>query len=125
MASTSDYYWWIKERKLGIGKYNTTSTDITASAGFDTVEYSGPAYAKRFTEDLKEESQLPRHFHRAILAGALRDYYEDKPNKTESDTINQRVWSGVYKRFVRRGREYTTLGKQAGIQEVQPSTYGV
>lgn len=123
MASTSDYNYWVKERKLGIGKYNTTSTNITATAEFVEVGYSGPAYAKRFTEDLKEESQLPRQFHRAVLAGGLRDYYEDKPNKTESDVINQRMWSGIYKRFARRGREYTTLGKQAGILEVQPSTY--
>ena len=125
MASTSPYNYWLKDRKLGIGKYNSTSATISAPAGFALVEYCGPAYADRFTEDLKQESQLPRHFHRALIAGVLRDYYEDKVNKTESDIINQRMWSGIYKRFVTRGREYTTMGKQAGILEIQPSPFGI
>lgn len=123
MASTSDYNWWIKERKLGIGKYNATSTDLAAHAGFALVRYRGTAYAKHFTEDLKEESQLPKHLHRALLAGFLRNYYEDKPMKTESDTINQRVWSGVYDKLVRKGREYASMGKYAGIREVQPRPF--
>ena len=118
---TADHQWWVKERKLGIGKY--TSTVFTAPAGAVIVEYYGPAHAKHFTENLDEESQIPKHLQRAVIAGVLRDYYEDKVNKTESDTINQRIWSGVYKRFVTRGREYTTMGKQAGFLQVQPSTY--
>ncbi len=123
MAATADHQWWVKERKIGIGKYNTTSTNYDAPAGFVTVEYYGPAYAAHFTENLDQESQIPKHLQRAVIAGVLRDYYEDKVNKTDSDTINQRVWSGVYQRLVRRGREYTTMGKQAGFLQVQPSTY--
>ena len=123
MAATATHQWMIKERKLGLGKYNTTTTNFDAPAGVVEVNYYGPAYAKHFTENLDEESQIPKHLQRAVIAGALRDYYEEKVNKTESDTINQRIWSGVYRRLVTRGREYTTLGKQAGFLQVQPSQY--
>lgn len=118
---TATHQWLIKGRKLGIGKLTGTSFD--APAGVVDVDYFGPAYAKHFTENEDEESQIPEHLQRAVIAGVLRDFYEERIDKNESDVVNQRIWSGVYARLVTRGREYTTLGKQAGFLQAQPSQY--
>ena len=113
MTSVSTFNWWIKEHKLGIGNYSSCS--MSAPSGEVEVLYNGHRRAAKFTEDLTQESEVPSHLQRGILAAALRDYYEEKPHKTESDTINQRTWSGVYKRLRTEGRDYASKGKRAGI----------
>jgi hypothetical protein len=118
MASLSDYDWWIKNKQLGIGTYNTTSSDITAHSGRVNVRYSGPKYAEKFTERMNQESELPPHFHRALIAGVLRDYYEER-----GDTVNMRIQSGVFNRYVRKGREYAYRNRMTRFTYPQSHEY--
>ena len=120
MPTVSSFNYWVKDHLLGIGNWSSSTSDISAPAGDVEVKYSGPRKADRFTEDLNQVSEIPNHLQRGILAAALRDYYEDKPFKTQSDTINQRTWSGVYKRFRMEGRDYASKGKMAGFLLPQP-----
>ena len=82
--------WWTKGDQIGIG--NLSGGTVNAISSVEAVRYFGVKLADDFTSDLSAESDLPSTYHRALLAGVIRNFAEDDDNYKVAT-----YWRGVYK----------------------------
>ncbi len=108
--------WWIKGNEIGIGGYSSGSVALIPSVY--AVRYFGVKLADDFTTDLTEESDLPSPYHRALLAGVMRNFAEDDENfKTAL------YWREVYKELRREAKREANTRKDGTPYDVVAQGY--
>lgn len=109
--------WWIKGDQIGIGVFsgNTVPTLITSEYA---VRYFGVKLADDFTSDLTEESDLPSTYHRALLAGVMRNFAED-----DGDFQTALYWREVYRELRRDAKREANTRKDGTAYDVVPQGY--
>ncbi len=70
--------WHNKGGELGIG--NFSPGNLTAIGSVLVVRYFGVMLAADFTEDMAQISEVPDQYHRALIAGVMREFAEDDDN---------------------------------------------
>ena len=95
---STTYVWWQKGDQLGIGVNAGNSSPNVAPTGL-AVRYFGVKLATDFTDDMQQESELATTYHRALLAGLMRDYAEDDENFKAA-----LFWSGIYNELRREAK---------------------
>ncbi len=100
MPIISDYEWFVKGKRLGIGKLSTSTGSLTAPGAGSDVRYQGVRLADDFTEgNLTHESEIPSRFHRALIAYVLMTHFEDG-----GDDKKGVRWERVWGKYLRKGR---------------------
>ncbi len=119
MPTTSDFGWWIKEKQIGIGEESQTTTDISAPGADVVIRYYGPRYADDFVEDaMQQESNIPRHLHRALAAHVLMEHYEEEGRYKDA-----LVWEKIWNKKVRDGQAMAFKNKETGPILPRPQEY--
>jgi len=113
----SSNVWWIKGDQIGIGVFsgNTVPTLITSVYA---VRYFGVKLAADFTTDLSEESDLPSPYHRALLAGVMRNFAEDDDNFQTA-----LYWREVYRELRREAKREANTRKDGTAYDVVAPGY--
>ncbi len=112
----SDNVWWIKGAQVGIGSVSGETVSVISSVY--AVRYWGVKLADDFTTDLTEESDLPSPYHRALLAGVMRNFAEDDDNfKTAL------YWREVYKELRRDAKKEANIRKDGTAYDVLAQGY--
>ncbi len=115
----SDNVWWIKGNEIGIG--NLSSGTVTAISSTYAVRYFGVKLADDFTSDLTEESDIPDTYHRALLAGVNRSFYEDDG---EVEDLKKAVyWQNVYNELRRAAKKEANTRKDGTPYDVATEGY--
>ena len=108
--------WWIKGDQIGIG---VLSGGSATPIGSDlAVRYFGVKLADDFTSDLSEESDLPSTYHRALLAGVMRNFAED-----DGDFQTALYWREVYREMRREAKREANTRKDGTAYGVQADQY--
>jgi len=107
----STYYWWIKGTQIGIGSVSGGTASAYGSAS--AVRYWGVKLADDFTSDLTEESDLPSTYHRALLAGVMRNFAED-----DEKFKTALYWREVYKEMRREAKREANTRKDGTAYDV-------
>ncbi len=108
--------WWIKGDQMGIGVFSGSSP--TAYGSVSAVRYWGVKYADDFTSDMTEESDLPSPYHRALLAGVVRNFAEDDDNFKMA-----LYWREVYKEMRREAKREANTRKDGMAYDVAAQGY--
>ena len=108
--------WFIKGGELGLG--NLTGSTVTAIGSVYAVRYFGVKYADDFTSDLSEESDLPSPYHRALLAGVMRNFAEDDDNFKSA-----LYWREVYRELRREAKREANTRKDGTPYDVVAQGY--
>ncbi len=112
----SDSVWFIKGDKLAIGSLSSGSVALIPSVY--AVRYFGVKLADDFTSDLTEESDLPSPYHRALLAGVMRNFAEDDDNFKSA-----LYWREVYKEMRRDAKREANTRKDGTAYDVVAQGY--
>ena len=97
MPTISEYEWFVKNDRLGVGKESSTTSSMIAAGSGSTVRYAGVKLAASFIEgNLTQESEIPKRFHRALVAHVLMTRFEDQGNQKKA-SLWRTIWNG-YKR---------------------------
>ena len=113
MSST---VWWIKGDEIGIGVLSGSTVTLIASVL--AVRYFGVKLADDFTSDLTEESDIPSAYHRALLAGVLRNFAEDDDNFQMA-----LYWREVYNGMRREAKKEANTRKDGMAYDVLAEGY--
>ncbi len=113
MSST---VWWIKGDKLGLGGF--AAGKVAPIGSVIAVRYFGVKLAADFTTDLSEESELPSTYHRAILAGVMRNFAEDDDNFKAA-----LYWREVYRELRREAKREANIRKDGTPYDVVAQGY--
>lgn len=112
----SETVWWIKGDKLGIGVLS--SGKVTYLGSVQAVRYWGVKLGADFTTDLAEEPDLPSTYHRALLAGVLRNFAEEDDNYKMA-----LYWREVYKEMRREAKREANTRKDGTPYDVVPQGF--
>ena len=108
--------WWIKGDKIGIGSLSGETVSVISSVY--AVRYFGVKYADDFTSDLTEESGIPSTYHRALLAGVLRNFAEDGDNFQMA-----LYWREVYNGMRREAKKEANTRKDGTAYDIVAQGY--
>jgi hypothetical protein len=109
-------HWWIKGTQMGIGSVSGSTVSVITSTY--AVRYWGVKLADDFTTDLTEESDLPSTYHRALLAGVIRNFAED-----DDDYKKASYWREVYKELRREAKKEANTRKDGTAYDVLAEGY--
>lgn len=112
----SNTVWWIKGDKLGIGVLN--SGRVTPIGSVQAVRYFGVKLADNFTTDLSEEPGISSTYHRALLAGVMRNFAED-----DGDFQTALYWREVYREMRREAKREANTRKDGTPYDVVAQGY--
>lgn len=108
--------WWIKGDQIGIGSVSGNTVSVISSVY--AVRYWGVKLADDFTSDLTEESDLPSPYHRALLAGVMRNFAEEDDNYKAAI-----YWNEVYKNLRREAKREANTRKDGTAYDVLAEGY--
>ena len=108
--------WWQKGDTIGIGSLSRGT--VTALSSVLAVRYFGVKLADDFTTDKSKESDLPSTYHRALLAGVLRNFAEDDDNFKMAT-----YWREVYNDKRREAKREANTRKDGTPYDVVPQGY--
>ena len=108
--------WWQKGDKIGIGSLSGETVSLISSVY--AVRYFGVKLADDFTTDLTEESGIPSAYHRALLAGVLRNFAEDDDNFQMA-----LYWREVYNGMRREAKKEANTRKDGTAYDVLAEGY--
>ena len=108
--------WWIKGNQLGIGSLSGGTVSVITTT--DAVRYFGVKYADDFTTDLTAESDIPSAYHRALIAGVIRNFAED-----DDDYKTAAYWREVYKEMRREAKREANTRKDGTAYDVLAQGY--
>ncbi len=115
----SDNVWWQKGNEIGIGSLSGDTVSVITSTY--AVRYFGVKLADDFTSDLTEESDIPDTYHRALLAGVIRDFYEDDG---EVEDLKKAVyWRDAYSELRRSAKREANTRKDGTPYDVATEGY--
>ena len=100
----ADNVWWQKGNQLGIGSLSGGKVSVIVTT--PAVRYFGVKYADDFTTDKSLESNLPSSYHRALLAGVMRNFAED-----DGDYKMAAYWNNLYEAKRREGKKEANIRK--------------
>ncbi len=112
----SENVWWQKGNKIGIGSLSGSTVSVISSTY--AVRYFGVKLVDDFTDDLTEESDLPSTYHRALLAGVLRNFAEDDDNFKQAT-----YWREVYNDKRREAKREANTRKDGTAYDVLAEGY--
>lgn len=112
----SDTVWFIKGDQIGIGVLS--SGRATPIASVLAVRYWGVKLGDDFTTDLTEEPDLPSTYHRALLAGVMRNFAEDDDNYQTA-----LYWREVYRELRREAKREANTRKDGTPYDVVAQGY--
>ncbi len=108
--------WWQKGNQIGIGSLSGETVSVISSVY--AVRYFGVKYADDFTSDLTEESEIPSTYHRALMAGVMRNFAEE-----DGDYKMAIYWNEIYKELRREAKREANTRKDGTAYDVLAQGY--
>ena len=108
--------WHNKGGELGIGNFSRSG--VTAIGSVLEVRSFGVKLAADFTTDMSQVSEVPTKYHRALIAGVMREFAED----TEQYKMAT-YYDSVYAGFRRRAKKEANTRQDGTSSVVDAAQY--